>query len=970
MNVIAWLGMVAAAQTPSERWRTVKTEHFRVHYPEVASAWSLDAASRLEEWHSRVAEEVGFMPPQRIDVVVVDPFSQANGLAVPLARGPRTMLFATPPEAASVIGHYRSWSEILLVHEDTHLVHMLRPPRNPLERVMYSLFGVGPVAAKSPRWVTEGYATVVEGRLTGFGRPHGDYRALMLRRLAQRGQLPQYSQLDVSARWQGGSFAYLVGSAYLEWLEERTGSGSLRQLWARMTARRMRSFDEAFEGVFGEPPNELYGRFVAEITADAMAMERAEPPAEEVLLELGWNVQPPDVSPDGERVALPIFPRMGTPRIDVYAVDIDDAQVKRRLEARDRQQEKDPLDVPAVPSEPPPHERLFSRASRGVAAQEVRFLADGSGLLFSAWTRDARGRVRPDLYRWTFPPDEAEEDEPEEDEPEEGEAEEGEAEEGEEPEAERPRRPGTERLTRGQDLRTPDPAPDGSWAAAVRVDWGLTQIVRVDLETGQWTEITSLSHTQVDFPRVSPDGQRVAWLSNSGAGFGIVIRELSTGDEWKSEPSAEGGMAYALAWSEDGRALLATMGHEGLVEVHEVWREDGRGRGRLTHTAGGAWMADPLDRDDVAFLSMSHRGWDLHRATLSPDGLDDTAVGSTPVRRPPALLDAPAMPAAQTLEPRPYGLGPIDISPLAGASLTTAATHSQVELGVRVGDPVGRSEILLLGAYGPPTGGMRGARLSFAWRRLPMDLRLDGTFGGDPAFGTYRTGVALALDREWHGTSTLATALVGGLVESALPDDEHGDRQLASARLGFSWSEASRGWLGLSTAVRGSLGRTASNPWAQVVGAATLRVLPSTPLAATYEFGWSNGETLLDTFVLGGVLSTVSTDLADNWRVADPAFGPGIISGQVHDRMELALETPLALYGVRHRFVSDEVSGLTAVGARIRQSFDEQPFFQVPAGRMDLGVACRIEYPGLGFDSRPCFYADDWATWLSVTFER
>jgi hypothetical protein len=954
MNVIAWLGMVAAAQTPSERWQTVKTEHFRVHYPEVASAWSLDAASRLEEWHSRVAEEVGWMPPQRIDVVVVDPFSQANGLAVPLARGPRTMLFATPPEASSVIGHHRTWSEILLVHEDTHLVHMLRPPRNPLERVMYGLFGVGPVAAKSPRWVTEGYATVVEGRLTGFGRPHGDYRALMLRRLAQRGQLPQYSQLDVNSRWQGGSFAYMVGSAYLEWLEERTGSGSLRQLWSRMSARRMRSFEEAFEGVFGEPPSELYGRFVAEITADAMAMELASPPAEEVLLELGWNVQPLDVSPDGERVALPLFPRNGVPRVDVYEVAIDDEAVKRRLEAREKQQEKDPLDVPAVPSDPPPHERLFSRASRGVAAQEVRFLPDGSGLIFSAWTRDSRGRVRPDLYRWTFPPEDDESEERAE----------GETEE----KAEGPR-PGTKRLTRGQDLRTPDPAPDGSWAAAVRVDWGLTQIVRVDLATGEWTEITPLTHTQVDFPRISPDGQRLAWLSNSGSGFGIVIRELLTGDEWKSEPSAETGMAYALAWSEDGRSLLATVGEAGLVEVHEVWREDGRGRGRLTHTAGGAWMADPLDRDHVAFLSMSHRGWDLHRATLSEEGLEDVAAGSTPVRRPP-LPQAPALPVPQTLEPRPYGLGPMDISPLMGASFTSSATHGQAELGVRVGDPVGRSEVLLLGAYGSPTGGMTGARLSVAWRRLPMDLRLDGTFGGDPAFGTHRAGLSLSLDREWHGPSTRTTALVGGLAETALPEDEHGDRQLGTARFGFSWAESSRGWLGASTALRASLGSTASNPWTQLVGAASLRVLPNTPIAATYEFGWSSGETLLDTFVLGGVPSTASTDLAENWRVADPAFGAGIISGQVHDRMELALETPLALYGVRHRFVSDEVAGLTAVGARVRQSFDEQPFFKVPSGRVDAGVACRIEYPGLGFDSRPCFYLDDWAAWASFTFER
>jgi hypothetical protein len=296
--------------------------------------------------------------------------------------------------------------------------------------------------------------------------------------------------------------------------------------------------------------------------------------------------------------------------------------------------------------------------------------------------------------------------------------------------------------------------------------------------------------------------------------------------------------------------------------------------------------------------------------------------------------------------------------------------HGQVEVGVRAGDPVGRSEVLLVGAYGPPTGGMTGARLSVAWRRLPMDLRLDGTFGGDPAFGTRRMGLGLSLDREWFGTSTLTTAMVGGLVEAALPGDEHGGRLLGSTKLGWSWEESSRGWLGFGATGRASLGLTAHNPWTQLAGAASLRLLPGTPLVTTYEFGWSNGETQIDNFVLGGVPSTASTDLAENWRVIDPAFGAGIISGQVHDRMEVSLETPLALYGVRHRFVSDEVSALTAVGARIRQSFAEQPFFQVPSGRVDAGVACRIEYPGLGFDSRPCFYLDDWAGWVSFTIER
>ena len=54
--------------------------------------------------------------------------------------------------------------------------------------------------------------------------------------------------------------AYLAGSAYLEWLAAKRGDSSLVHLWRRMTARRKRSFDEAFIGVYGDSPKEQIGR--------------------------------------------------------------------------------------------------------------------------------------------------------------------------------------------------------------------------------------------------------------------------------------------------------------------------------------------------------------------------------------------------------------------------------------------------------------------------------------------------------------------------------------------------------------------------------------------------------------------------------------------------------------------------------------------------------------------------------------
>jgi hypothetical protein len=221
-----------------------------------AEAWALEAGARLEAIRAVVSAEVGYAPDQRVDIVVLDPANRANGFALPLQRHPRMGVYPTAPPPDSGLGNFRSWYEDLLTHEDAHLVHLLRPSRNKALRLAGDLTGLGPLLFTAARWVMEGYATVIEGKLTGSGRPSSDARAGLLRVLAVEGKLPSYAGMSSSGAYLGGSYAYLVGSAYLEWLEARAGEGALRDLWARSTAREVRSFDDAFEGVFqGSPAN-------------------------------------------------------------------------------------------------------------------------------------------------------------------------------------------------------------------------------------------------------------------------------------------------------------------------------------------------------------------------------------------------------------------------------------------------------------------------------------------------------------------------------------------------------------------------------------------------------------------------------------------------------------------------------------------------------------------------------------------
>ena len=265
------LGAVPAAAQyltrPSRPWETITTEHFRFHYPADMRDWVQPIARRMESYAVAVNTLVGSAPSTPVTVMVEDPTNVANGFAVPLLGGPTVFLWPTPPAPGPTFGAHRGWGEILAIHEYAHIAHLTIPTRSGAERALWRLLPVrvGPVARRSPAWVIEGYATWIEGRLTGSGRPHSVGRAAVLRQWALEGQLPRYAELNGSPRYLGGAMRYLVGSAFLEWLADRRGDESLQHLWRRMSARERRSFNDAFRGVYGAPPDELYGAFFTEV---------------------------------------------------------------------------------------------------------------------------------------------------------------------------------------------------------------------------------------------------------------------------------------------------------------------------------------------------------------------------------------------------------------------------------------------------------------------------------------------------------------------------------------------------------------------------------------------------------------------------------------------------------------------------------------------------------------------------------
>lgn len=935
LAVFTMLAIPVVAQGPGVDWRTVTTPHFRVHYPAPAEAWTLRAVAKMEAIRERVAAEVGWTPAQVIDVIVQDPVAQPNGMALPLLDAPRMVLWTSPPGPDSAIGNYADWAEALIVHEDLHNVHLLQPSRNPLRRFGEKVLPLGPVATKAPRWVHEGYATLIEGRLTGLGRPNGDLRASILRRWAQAGRLPSYARMSSDgSSFLGMSMAYLVGSAYCEWLLDRAGPDSLRHLWARLTARTDRSFEAAFEGVFGDAPARLYDRFVAELTWRAMEVERRLETTRqegELWQDLAWATGEPAVSPDGSKVAIVRRSREGASRIVVWSTAPDSEAEKRWQQRVDRQLARDPQDVAPVRSKPMARKALHELVTRnGGEPSSLRFLPGGTSLLFVRFEPDRDGFLHPDLFRWD-------------------------CEQGQ-----------VQRLTWLADVRAADPAPDGTWAVGVRNRHGLSQLVRVELATGGVAELTPLSAEQVwAWPRVSPDGTRLAAMCHRERRWRLVVRTLADGQE-REVPTPAGALVAHLAWLPDGRSLLASFGQDGFVNIARLDIDEAGAPQLVTRSAAACLAPAPTPDGQVFFLSLDHDGLDLRLARLEISSVlpgDAAEASLAPAVRPVSLPASESFRVDPLPPSKPYGFGRQEVQVLAGG--TTAPAGQSFELGLRAGDVVGRFSALAVGAAGRD-GGASGGALAAVWRGWPVHFGLraysvrelfseqrDEPPGIGESLDARHSGfeARLGWDRMWRA-ARLTTELGLGTGRVSPVESASFQQRLGSLSVTVERNTSRRPWRFAELAsVRFDAGTSGGQTWRRIGGEVGLGVFrKATGLSLSWQRHAVRGEPRpFDLVQVGGAAGSLLSSGLTRARVEVPGLPAATLVGEEHEGQRGALVLAgLPLFFERHRVWSrggPRGEWLRLAGIELDLASEPMPLVKLPGLRLRVGAARILDEP-------------------------
>ncbi len=924
-------------------WRTVETEHFAFHYPRDLEQWTYAVAIRMESIRSAVGAVVGNVPRRKVHVVVDDPYNLPNGFAVPPIDWPVIVLWATPPTPRQEIGHFRSWGEILAVHEFAHVAHLTWPTRNPFQRDLWRLLPaeLGPVLRRSPRWVIEGYATYVEGRITGTGRPYNVWRPAVLRQWAMEGRLPTYGQLNLSDAYEGAAFAYLAGSAYLEWLARRAGDSSLVHLWRRLSARRNRSFSRAFSGLYGDTPDVLYGRFVAELTGSALAVERLIADAGGVVAgsmvqRLSWETGDPAISRDGRHAALVLRAQRRPSRLVVWRTGPDSVPPSRRRRRPPRRQPVDSLDVPDRRFYPPPKRAVATlHAVGGRSHEEPRFFADGERILVSRLEPRGDGSLAYDLFVWNY------------------------------------RRGSLRRLTRVGGVRAGDPSPDGRAVAATRCTNGRCSLVRVDFATGDITALQTGSPTvSYHRPRYSPDGRRLAVSVQHEGRWRVAVVDAAMRTMRFIDP-ADGAARYDAAWLPNGRGLIWVSERGGIPNLETFDLESGTVE-TLTRVTGAALAPEPSSADrSIWFLSLHSRGLDVRR--LAADSMRPVARLALSETLQPVVPTRPAvMPDTLRLAPtgpsRAYTTGPRQTRWFPGLSAT--ANGLGAEFVVSSADPVGRLALRVGGALGERAT-WRGGAAGFTWRRRvalsgegyvaqhepsrryvgelgqALDARISG---GDvraelvqdywSVRHRFRAGAALArIDNLDAGSTASGSARTRAIGYAEV----HGSYRQRVGELRFAQSFAAHadgGRIGSEELVRGLVS----------AGFAVAGPLPFGGVQGLVTYGEVSGTTdPFERFAIGGAQPPLVDDAVLPQRIAMPVLPTGVAIGDRVFAFRVSLPTgPLWPYyaGVSAADRGESFERWNrVVGAELRLGSEPIPLVALPDVQLAIGYGRSLDPP-------------------------
>ncbi|MEO6529070.1 MAG: hypothetical protein ABIP93_20795 [Gemmatimonadaceae bacterium] len=265
--VHAFASTAGAQPAPWHRWRTLDTEHFRVHVEAGMEREGRVAAAAAERAYQGLSRDLA-TPRGRIDLVLSDDADYSNGYASVVPSN-RIVVFATPPIQSPGLRLNEDWLALVITHELMHVFHLDRS--RGIWGVAQRVLGRAPFLfpnAYGPSWLTEGLAVYEESRLTEGGRLKDAQHEMIARSAALEGKFPRIDELSGgTSRFPRGEIAYAYGSLFIDHLARTRGDSTVRRFVDEQSALLPPYWlARAVRRGFGVPLSSAYARWRDSVT--------------------------------------------------------------------------------------------------------------------------------------------------------------------------------------------------------------------------------------------------------------------------------------------------------------------------------------------------------------------------------------------------------------------------------------------------------------------------------------------------------------------------------------------------------------------------------------------------------------------------------------------------------------------------------------------------------------------------------
>ena len=292
---------------PHLEWREMNTGHFRIIYNSHLKDIAFEVAVLAEDIFPRLESFLNAHLTYQPAIVLIDHTDIPNGYSDPL-QGEIHMVIAQPYD--QFLGtRFRSWVQMVLYHELTHLLHIGAASQEILRWRNLLGYVVLPNIIQ-PMWAWEGYAIYVESKFGFGGRSTDTVYEMYLRDMALRDQflpsymLTGYSYLD---NWPGQTGCYIYGASVCQFIAEQFGEEKLAAISTeRSNNLNLYGFDKAVKKTLGINTEQLWALWKNElkkryqIQFNTIAEKGLTPYI--FITHRGYTPQGVNVSPDGKKI--------------------------------------------------------------------------------------------------------------------------------------------------------------------------------------------------------------------------------------------------------------------------------------------------------------------------------------------------------------------------------------------------------------------------------------------------------------------------------------------------------------------------------------------------------------------------------------------------------------------------------------------------------------------------------------------